>query len=121
MCFSCNNFIQAKTQLEIHNAISAVEEYLATDKKIKSKAGLLRKALEESWVPNLTDEERRLSQVIDTFSQWFQLAKEQGLVQASQGTKEGIIVLESTGEWTPLTTMIERGWTLEYMQQRNKR
>ena len=113
--------VQSKTQQEIHNAISAVEEYLATDKKVKSKVGLLRKALEESWVPNLTDEERQLSQVIDTFSEWFELAKEQGLVQASQGTKEGIIVLESTGEWTPLTTMIERGWTLEYMQQRNKR
>ena len=112
--------ILSSTQQEVHNAISAVEEYLATDKKVKSKAGLLRTALEEGWTPNLTDEERQLTQLTDTFSEWFKLAKDQGIVQASQGTKDGIIVMESTGEWTPLTTMIEKGWTLEYLQKRNQ-
>ncbi|MGL5805022.1 MAG: hypothetical protein ACRC2R_05350 [Xenococcaceae cyanobacterium] len=94
--------IASKTQQEINNALGAVEEYLASDKKVKSKAGLVRKALEECWIPNLTDEERQISQVTDTFSEWFKLAKDQGLVQASQGTKKGILVLEPTGEWTPL-------------------
>ncbi len=112
--------ILSSTQQEVHNAISAVEEYLNNDKKVKSKAGLLRTALEEGWTPNLTDEERQLTQVTDTFSEWFKLAKDQGIVQASQGTKDGILVMESTGEWTPLTTMIEKGWTLEYLQKRNK-
>ncbi len=111
--------ILSSTQQEVNNAISAVEEYLNTDKKVKSKAGLLRTALEEGWTPNLTDEERQLTQVTDTFSEWFKLAKDQGIVQASQGTKDGIIVMESTGEWTPLTTMIEKGWTLEYLQKRS--
>ena len=112
--------ISSSTQQEVNNAISAVEEYLATDKKVKSKAGLLRTALEEGWTPNLTDEERQLTQLTDTFSEWFKLAKDQGIVQASQGTKDGILVMESTGEWTPLTTMIEKGWTLEYLQKRNQ-
>ena len=112
--------IASKTQQQINNALGAVEEYLASGKKVKSKAGLLRKALEENWTPNLTDEERKVSQINDTFSEWFKLAKDQGIVQASQGTKDGIIVMESTGEWTPLTTMIEKGWTLEYLQERNK-
>ncbi len=112
--------ITSSTQQEVNNAISAVEEYLNTDKKVKSKPGLLRTALEEGWTPNLTNEERQLTQVTDTFSEWFKLAKDQGIVQASQGTKDGIIVMESTGEWTPLTTMIEKGWTLEYLQERNK-
>ena len=110
----------SKTPPEIDNALSAVEEYLATHKKIKSLAGLLRKALEEGWTPNLTNEERQLSQVTDTFSEWFKLAQEQGLVQASQSTQDGIIVMESTGEWTSLTTMIAKGWTLEYLKERNK-
>ena len=70
---------------------------------------------------NLTDEERKISQVTDDFSEWFKLAKEQGIVQASQGTKDGIVVMETTGEWTPMTTMLEKGWTLEYLQQRSKR
>ena len=105
---------------EIINAISAVEEYLATSKKVKSKTGLLRKAIEENWMPNCTDEERKINQVTDDFSKWFKLAKEQGIVQASQGTKDGILVLEPTGEWTPLETIFKRGWTLEYLQKRNR-
>ena len=112
--------IESKSSDEIDNALSAVEEYLNTGTKVKSKAGLLRKALEENWTPNLTDEERKVSQVTDDFSEWFKLAKDQGIVQASQGTKDGIIVMEATGEWTPLTTMLEKGWTLEYLQQRSK-
>ena len=106
---------------EVQNAVSAVEEYLATGKKVKSKAGLLRKALEEGWMPNLTDEERVISQNKDTFSEWYKLAKEEGIVQASQGTKKGILVLEPTGEWTPFEAMLEKGWTLEYLEERSKR
>lgn len=106
---------------EVQNAVSAVEEYLATGKKVKSKAGLLRKALEETWIPNLTDEERVISQTKDTFSEWYKLAKEEGIVQASQGTKKGILVLEPTGEWTPFENMLEKGWTLEYLEERSKR
>ena len=113
--------ITSKTEQQISNALGAVEEYLSSGKKVKSKAGLLRKALEENWTPNLTDEERQLSQVNDTFSEWFKLAKDQGIVQASQGTPKGILVLEPTGDWTPLETMIKKGWSLEYLQQRNER
>jgi hypothetical protein len=113
--------IESKTEQQINNALSAVEEYLASDKKVKSKAGLLRKALEENWTPNLTHEERQINQVTDTFSEWFKLAKDQGIVQASQGTPKGIIVLEPTGDWTPLEKMIEKGWTLEYLQKRSDR
>jgi len=25
--------------------------------------------------------------------------------------------MEATGEWTPLTTMLQKGWTLKYLQQ----
>lgn len=106
---------------EVQNAVSAVEEYLATGKKVKSKAGLLRKALEEAWMPNLTKEERVISQTKDTFSEWYKLAKEEGIVQGSQGTSKGIIVLEPTGEWTPFEAMIEKGWTLEYLEERTRR
>lgn len=113
--------ILSKTQQEIDNALGAVEEYLTTGKKVKSKAGLLRKALEESWIPNLTEEERAISKADDFFSEWFELAKDQGVVKASQGTSKGILVLESSDEWTPMQTMIEKGWTLEYLQERSKR
>lgn len=74
---------KSKTPQEINNSLGAVEEYLASNKKVKSKAGLLRKALEENWTPNLSNEERQLSQVNDTFSEWYKLAKDQGIVKAS--------------------------------------
>ncbi len=112
--------ISSKTQQEVNNAISAVEEYLSTGKKVKSFAGLLRKALEESWSPNLTEEERVISKADESFSEWFKLAKDQGIVIASIGTSGGILVLESNDEWTPMQTMIEKGWTLEYLQERSK-
>ncbi|MBD2778247.1 DUF6262 family protein [Iningainema tapete] len=116
-----NELIESLQKEQVQNAVSAVEEYLATGKKITSKAGLLRKALEEAWTPNLTDSERVISQTKDTFSEWYKLAKEEGIVQASQGTKKGIIVLEPTGEWTPFEAMLEKGWTLEYLLESTRR
>ncbi len=116
-----DELIESLEKEQVQNAVSAVEEYLATGKKVKSKAGLLRKALEESWTPNLTDEERVISQTKDTFSEWYKLAKEEGIVQASQGTKKGILVLEPTGEWTPFEAMLEKGWTLEYLEERTRK
>ena len=113
--------IESLEKEQVQNAVSAVEEYLATGKKVKSKAGLLRKALKESWTPNLTDEERVINQTKDTFSEWYKLAKEEGIVQASQGTKKGILVLEPTGEWTPFEAMLEKGWTLEYLEERARK
>ncbi len=109
-----------KTPQQIHNAILAVEEYLASNKKVKSIAGLLRTALEEDWTPNLTDSDRKISQIKDTFAEWFDLAKEQGLVQFSQRTERGIEVMESTGEWRSLEVMIEKGLTLEYLKEQSK-
>ena len=113
--------IASKTEQQINNALGAVDEYLASGKKVKSKAGLLRKALEENWIPNLTDEERATVKADDTFSEWFKLAKDQGIVKASQGTPKGILVLEPSNEWTPLETIIKKGCTLEYLQERSKR
>ncbi|NBD16736.1 MAG: hypothetical protein GVY04_11540, partial [Cyanobacteria bacterium] len=116
-----NELIDFLQKEDVLNALSAVEEYLSTGKKVKSKAGLFRKALEENWTPNLTDEERQFNQVKESFGKWYKLAKNEGLVQASMGTKEGIIVLEPTGEWTPYEEIVKRGWTLEYLEERAKR
>ena len=116
-----NELIESLEKIRVQNAILAVEEYLDSGKKVKSKAGLLRKALEENWTPNLTEEERAITQVKDNFLEWYKLAKEEGIVQASQGTSKGIIVLEPTGEWTLFEDMLEKGWTLEYLQERSRR
>ncbi len=102
---------------QVINALSVVKEALAGG-KVRSKAGLFRKALEEGWESNESDKQRKINERQENFSEWLRLAKAQGIVQASQATKDGIIVLESTGEWTPLKTMLKKGWTLEYLEQR---
>jgi predicted nuclease with TOPRIM domain len=99
------------------NALSVVKEALAVG-KVKSKTGLFRKALEEAWTPNESDMERKTKEILENFSEWFKLAKEQGIVQASQRTKDGTIVLDSNGKWTPIEIMFEKGWTLEYLKQK---
>ncbi len=112
--------INSAPESQIKDALSVVKEALAVG-KVRSKAGLFRKALEEAWQPNESDEKRKVNEVQEDFSQWFKLAKEQGIVQASQATKDGIIVLESNGEWTDLKTMLKKGWTLEYLEQRQNK
>ena len=110
--------MKSKSEPEINNAIDAVEGYINTDKKVNSKAGLFRKALEEDWVPNQTDEERKISEVNNNFSEWFDLAKKQGLVRASQVTQNGILVLDNTDHWISLATMLDKGFTLEYLKSK---
>jgi DNA-binding phage protein len=108
--------IKSAPEEQVINALSVVKEALAVG-KVRSKAGLFRKALEECWTPNESDEERKINEIQENFSEWFKLAKAQGIVQASQGTKDGIIVLDSTGDWIPLKTMFEKGWTLELLSE----
>ena len=112
--------INSAPESQVKDALSVVKEALAVG-KVRSIAGLFRKALEEAWQPNESDEQRKINEVQEDFSQWFKLAKKQGIVQASQATKDGIIVLESNGEWTDLKTMLEKGWTLEYLEQRQNK
>lgn len=116
-----NELIESLEKVKVKNAVLAVEEYLDSGKQVKSKVGLLRRALEEGWLPNLTEEERAINQVRNNFSEWYKLAEQEGIVQASQGTSKGIIVLEPTGEWTRFEDMLGKGWTLEYLQARIKR
>ena len=109
--------IKSVPEEQVINALSVVKEALAV-RKVRSKAGLFRKALEEAWEPNESDEERKINEIQENFSEWFKLAKAEGIVQASQGTKDEIIVLDSTGEWIPLKTMFEKGWTIEYLKRK---
>ena len=109
--------IKSAPEKQVINALSVVREALAAG-KVRSITGLFRKALEKAWEPNESDEQRKINEIQENFSEWFKLAKAQGMVQANQATKDGIIVLDSTGEWIPLKTMFEKGWTLEHLKQR---
>lgn len=112
--------IKSSSPQQVRNAISVVQEALFTGTKVRSKVGLFRKALEFGWMPSQLDEEREANQLEATFSEWYKLAKASGLVIASQKTEEGIIVYEPNGQAIPFKNMLERGWTLDYLQQKNQ-
>lgn len=113
--------IESSSVQQVKNAISIVKETLLTGTKIRSKVGLFRKALESDWMPSQLDEEREVNQLEATFSEWYKLAKASGLVIASQKTEEGIIVYEPNGQAISFENMLERGWTLDYLQLQNQR
>ncbi|MEC4818231.1 MAG: DUF6262 family protein [Scytonema sp. PMC 1069.18] len=113
--------VKSSSQQQVKNALSVVKEALSTGTKVRSKVGLFRKALESGWVPSQSDEDRVASQLENTFSEWYCLAKASGIVIASQKTEQGIIVYEPNGQAISFETMLERGWTLEYLRQRLKR
>jgi len=113
--------IESSSRQQVKNAISIVQETLLTGTKIRSKVGLFRKALESDWMPSQLDEEREANQLEATFSEWYKQALASGLVIASQKTEEGIIVYEPNGQAVSFETMLERGWTLNYLQLQNQR
>ena len=113
--------IESSSQQQVNNAISIVKEALFTGTKVRSKVGLFRKALESGWMPSQLDEEREANQLEATFSEWYKLAKASGLVIASQKTEEGLMVYEPNGQAVSFETMLERGWTLNYLQLQNQR
>lgn len=113
--------IESSSVQQVKNAISIVQETLLTGTKIRSKVGLFRKALESDWMPSQLDKEREVNQLEATFSEWYKLAKASGLVIASQKTEEGIIVYEPNGQAISFENMLERGWTLDYLQLQNQR
>lgn len=113
--------IKSSSQQQVKNAISIVKEALFTGTKVRSKVGLFRKALESGWMPSQLDEEREANQLEATFSEWYKLAKASGLVIASQKTEQGLMVYEPNGQAISFENMLERGWTLDYLQLQNQR
>lgn len=113
--------IKEKPREQVLNAISVVQENIDTGVKIRSKVGLFRRALKEEWVANEPHDERTTSQLKDEFSKWFDLAKEQGIVQTSKRTDEGIFVLKPGEGWVLFNDLVEKGWTLKYLKQRTKK
>lgn len=96
--------IKSASEETVLDAIEAYKEALATG-KIERPGGWLKKAIEEGWKPN--DSVQAKSE-LDTFKEWFPLAREKGIVIASQKSKEGIVVCTNEGHWLPLAEMLAK-------------
>ena len=100
---------------QVVNALSVVKEALAVG-KVKSKAGLFRKALEEAWTPNESDTERETNAVKSTFAEWYDLARSYGIVIGCRSEDGVMMVQENTGKWYQFEEFSAK-WTLEYLKR----
>lgn len=96
--------IKSASEQTVLDAIEAHKEALVTG-NIERPGGWLKKAIEEGWKPN--DTVQALSEM-ETFNQWFPLARQKGIVMASQKTNNGLEVCINDGRWIPFAEGLER-------------
>ncbi len=113
--------IKSKPREQVINAIYVVKENIDTGVRIRSKVGLFRSALKKEWVANESPEERKSNHDKDQFPEWYNIAKELGMVRESKMTDEGMAVYKLGDGWVLVNELIEQGWTLEYLKQRMKK
>ncbi len=111
--------IKSATESTVINAMGAFEEALLTE-NIKKPGAWLKIAIDEGWKPNESLSVKGEVQTKDERSQWFELAKAQGIVKAKQQTETEFSVQDNTGQWASWESYVERGWTLEYLKRRAK-
>ncbi len=107
--------IVSAPESQVINALSVVKETLAVG-KVKSKAGLFRKALEEAWTPNESDEQREGNAVRSSIAEWYDLARSYGIVIGCREEDGVMMVQENTGHWYQFEEFSGK-WTLEYLKQ----
>ncbi len=111
--------IKSASEERVLNAIEALREAMISD-NIEKPGAWLKRAIEKGWCKN----EPLVSQIgVETkeeFSEWFELALAAGIVRAKQETAEGFMVEDNTGQWVSSQSLIERGWTLDYLRTRTK-
>ncbi len=102
------------------NALEAFKEAVASD-NIEKPGAWLKRAIEEGWLPNEPVASQTVVETKKGFSEWFDLARSEGIVRARQETEAGFMVEDNTGQWVFPQSLIERGWTLDYLRTRTKR
>lgn len=110
--------MESKSEDVIKNVLIAVKEYQLTSKKpIRSLASLFRTALEEEWMPNETDENTIEANVHrSAFSEWYDLAREYGIVIGFKEENGVILIEETTRQWQKYDDFSAK-WTLDYLRQ----
>ncbi|MBR8835365.1 MAG: hypothetical protein DSM106950_15390 [Stigonema ocellatum SAG 48.90 = DSM 106950] len=111
--------IKSAPEAQVISALSVVKEALISG-DVRSKAGLFRKALESAWEPNEADSEREASTTRCYFSQWYDLARDYGIVIGSREDNGVLMVQENTGQWHKFEDFSTK-WTLDYLKRKQNR
>lgn len=101
------------------DAIEAFEEATLTD-HIEKPGAWIKAAIENGWRKNELRSCETATGTTNEFSEWFELAKAQGVVRTRRETEEGLMIEDNTGRWEPWESFVKRGWTLEYLKGRAK-
>jgi len=101
LSLSLSQRIVTYAELRVLNAIAVVRE-AASAGQVRSKIRLFIKALDQGWEPG---EDVVAKREALEFSRWFDSAKAKGLVIASRGTPNGIIVLTAEQKWVSYLEM----------------
>jgi hypothetical protein len=98
--------IQSVSCETVLTAIAALEQAMTTG-NIERPGGWLKRAIEQSWEPNRALYQNTPTSSAKAFSQWFNLAKNQGLVVASIKAEDGqIYVFDPQGVRHLFTEML---------------
>ena len=111
--------ILASPESQVTNALSVVKEATLAG-KVRSVAGLFRRSLEEEWQPNESDVEREANATQSTFREWYDLARNYGIVQRFQEEGGVMMVQENSGQWLKFEEFSAK-WTLQYLRQWHSR
>lgn len=96
--------IKASSEETVLDAIEALKEAIS-DGGVDKPGGWLKKAIEQGWKPN---GKIQMKSELDLFTEWYPKAKQKRLIQASQSTKDGIMIYTNDEKWIPFSEMLTR-------------
>ncbi|MDZ4877729.1 MAG: hypothetical protein CLLPBCKN_007164 [Chroococcidiopsis cubana SAG 39.79] len=94
--------IEAEPEEVVLMAINALKEAKASY-EVLNPSGFLVEAIKKTWMPN-EGYERKVE--LDCFNEWYELARQRGLVLASQAGKNGILVYTKDEKWVPFQKLL---------------
>ena len=104
--------IKARSEEVVLTAIEALKQ--AMDNEVVRQPGAwLGKAITDAWKPN---EARGGFKPKDTFEEWYDLARDYGIVKRCEQREDGWCVQENTGQWHSHQEFSQK-WTLEYLKK----
>jgi hypothetical protein len=96
--------IKAASEETVLDAIEALKEAIS-DGGVDKPGGWLKTAIEQAWKPN---GKIQIKSELDLFTEWYPKAKKKKLIQASQTTKDGIMIYTNDEKWIPFSEMLSQ-------------
>ena len=105
--------IKARSEEVVLTAIEALKEQM--DLEIVRRPGAwLAAAITDNWKPN---EAIGGAKPKDTFEEWYDLAREQGIIKSCRQKEDGWYVQENAGIWHSFESFSAK-WTLDYLRSK---